>query len=114
MPFCIAVRNLAIRLQMADLFDSRSTCFGKGQRLFCHNNNFVQSGLSEILSIIAFNKLSQFLCVVAARADPVSVSTCLYSSVSERRSRWDVTDAGDVLGAGRSWQTVVPLPLCRV
>lgn len=40
-------------------------------------------------------------------------SVCLFSTISHR-SRWDVTDAGDIFRAGRSWQIVVSLPLCCV
>lgn len=41
------------------------------------------------------------------------MSARLYSTTSHR-SRWDVTDAGDIFGAGRSWQIAGSLPLCRV
>lgn len=40
-------------------------------------------------------------------------SVCLFSTTSHW-SRWDVTDAGDIFRAGRSWQIVVSLPLCCV
>lgn len=61
------------------------------------------------LLTLTFNKLSLFLC----QSHSCRAGQCVSVNTSHR-SRWDVTDAGDIFGAGRSWQIVVSLPLCCV
>lgn len=64
--------------------------------------------LIESRLIIAFDKLSPHSLFFCARA------ACQrdLAHAASRRTRWHVTDAGDILGAGRSWQVAASSPLC--